>query len=262
MTVADHVLRLCGLALGAAAASACTSDHVYVGLPPGQPLRNVTIPSGDIRTVPLGAPLVGIAYEEGRDRLFLRVLPGTRIDEVDRRSGRRIRSFPARQVPAGCGGITPDEFPIEECGLAMRYADRHLFLDHPGGLQIAELDVDGNFVGNIALQQPDGPIGGLAFDQQAGTLYILFIRSRMIDEVDMQGNRLRRIAPRDPATGAALAIERFGLSIDSRRRELYVALHNGNRLGVLDLNGDLRTSYNLNTAGIVPGIGAGRRRRP
>jgi hypothetical protein len=260
MPMAFRPARLWPLAFSLAAIAGCTSHHAYVGTRPGQPLRDVAIPSGATNLVPIAGSVVGAEYEERTDRLFLRLLPGTQLQEVDRPSGRVIRTFPARQVTAGCGGITPDQFPIVECGLAMRYSDRHLFLDHPSGVQIAELDVDGGFVRNIPLRQPDGPIGGLAFDQQAGTLYALFIRSRMIDEIDMQGNRIRRIRAFDPRTGAALMIERFGLAMNSHRRELYVALQNGTHVGVLDLNGGLKQSHALQSAGIVPGIGAGRRR--
>ncbi|MDH3241963.1 MAG: SdiA-regulated domain-containing protein [Alphaproteobacteria bacterium] len=245
--------------LAALAVLAGCADHAYVGLPPGQPMRDITIPDGTTRNVPIGASLVGVAFEEGRDRLFLRILPGTQLQEVDRRTGRRIRSFSAQQVPAGCGGFTPDEFPIQECGLAMRYADRHLFLDHPSGLQIAELDIDGRFVRNIRLAQTDGPIGGLAYDQQTDTLYVLFIRSRMIDQIDLQGRRLRRLRATNPQTGAAVTVERFGLGINSKRRELYLALHNGNRLGVFDMSGGLIATHNLNRSGLVPGVGGGRR---
>jgi hypothetical protein len=246
-------------ALLALAVLAGCAEHAYVGLPPGQPMRDITIPDGTTRNVPIGASLVGVAYEEGRDRLFLRILPGSQLQEVNRQTGQRIRSFSAQQVPAGCGGITPNQFPIQECGLAMRYSDRHLFLDHPGGLMIAELDIDGNFVRNIRVAQPDGPIGGLAYDQQTDTIYVLFIRSRMVDQINLQGQRLRRMRASNPQTGAAVMVERFGLSINSRRRELYMALHNGNRLGVFDLNGGLIDEHNLNRSGLVPGIGAGRR---
>lgn len=250
--------RPVALLAGLAILSGC-ADHAYVGLPPGQPMQDITIPDGTVRNVAIGASLVGVAYEEGRDRLFLRILPGTQLQEVNRRTGQRIRSFSAQQVPAGCGGITPNQFPIQECGLAMRYSDRHLFLDHPGGLQIAELDIDGNFIRNIRLAQTDGPIGGLAYDQQTDTLYVLFIRSRMIDQINLQGQRLRRFRAINPQTGAAMTVERFGLGISSRRRELYLALQNGNRLGVFNMSGGLIDTHNLNRSGMVPGVGGGRR---
>lgn len=260
MISCPSLLRICILAAGLAGLAAC-ADHAYVGLSPGQPMRDIVIPDGTTRNVPVGASLVGVAYEEGIDRLFIRVLPGTQLQEIDQRTGQRVRSFSAQAVPAGCGGITPDEFPIQQCGLAMRYADRHLFLDHPGGLMIAELDIDGNFIRNIRVAQPDGPIGGLAYDQQTDTIYVLFIRSRMIDEIDLQGRRLRRIRPSNPQTGAAVMVERYGLGINSRRRELYLALQNGNRLGVFDMGGGLVAEHNLNHGGIVPGIGGGLRQK-
>ena len=258
MVARSSLLRSYALVMGLAVLAGCT-DYAFVGLPPGQPMREIVIPDGTTRNISIGASLVGTAYEEDSDRLFLRILPGTQLQEVDRRTGQRLRSFSAQQVPPGCGGFTPDEFPIQECGLAMRYSDRHLFLDHPNGLMIAEVDIDGNFVRNIRLDQPDGAIGGLAYDQQTDTIYVLFIDTRMIDQINLQGTRLRRIQTTNPqSSGAVVSPERYGLSINSRRRELYMALQNGNRLGVFDMNGALIDEHNLNHGGIVPGIGAGR----
>ena len=74
-------------------------------------MREIVIPDGDTRNISIGSSLVGTAYEEDTDRLFLRILPGTQLQEIDRRTGQRLRSFAAQQVPAGCGGFTPDEFP-------------------------------------------------------------------------------------------------------------------------------------------------------
>ena len=257
MVAGPTLLRSYALVVGLTVLAGCT-DYAFVGLPPGQPMREIVIPDGDTRNISIGSSLVGTAYEEDTDRLFLRILPGTQLQEIDRRTGQRLRSFAAQQVPAGCGGFTPDEFPIQECGLAMRYSDRHLFLDHPGGLMIAELDIDGNFIRNIRLDQPEGPIGGLAYDQQTDTIYVLFIRNRIIGQIDLQGNQLSRIQTSNPQTGAAVLAERFGLSINSRRRELYLALQNGNRMGVFNMSGGLIDEHNLNHGGIVPGIGAGR----
>ncbi|CUK10879.1 hypothetical protein RUE5091_03349 [Ruegeria denitrificans] len=252
------VLNLCraftiagfGLLLG------CT-DYAYVGMPPGQPSREIKIPDGSTRLIPISSSIVGLAYDDARERIFLRNLPGTQLQELDR-DGRVLRTFSAQRVPAGCGGFTPDEFPIKECGLAVRESDGHLFLDHPNGLMISELTRDGQFVRNIRIGQPQGPIGGVAFDENTKTLYILFIRNRLIAEIDLNGNTKRIIRATNPAVGAALQIERFGLGINSDRRELYVALQNGNRLGVLNMSGGLIATHNLSAGVAVEGIGGGR----
>jgi len=239
--------------------ASCSSHHAYVGMPAGQPMRDVAIPSGNTVFIPIGAPFIGVAYEESSDHIFLRIIPGTQLQELDR-TGTRIRSFPAQQVTAGCDGILAgNDSPAKECGLAMRYSDRHFFLDHPGGLLIAELDFNGVFIRNIRLAQPDGPIGGLAYDQKTDTIYILFVRSRMLAEIDLDGVQLRRFSTVNPQTRTTILVERFGLSISSQRRELYLALHNSNRLGVFDLNGSLVEQHPLNSGVTVQGIGAGRR---
>lgn len=252
VTKLSRVFSVFGLGLMAA----CT-DYAYVGMPPGQPSREIVIPNGTTRLIPISASIVGLAYDEPRRRIFLRNLPGTQLQELDR-NGRVLRTFAAQRVPAGCGGITPDEFPIKECGLAIRGSDGHLFLDHPNGVMIAELTRDGQFVRNITLSQPQGPIGGLAFDETTGTLYVLFIRNRLIAEVDMNGTVLRTIRATNPSVGAAVQIERFGLGINSKRRELYVALQNGNQLGVLDMSGGLIATHTLSAGVAVEGIGGGR----
>lgn len=247
-----RVLSICGISVVAGC-----SDYAYVGMPQGQPSREVSIPDGATRLFPTSASIVGLAYDEPRERIYLRNLPGTQLQELDR-SGRVLRSFAAQRVPAGCGGITPDEFPIKECGLAVRNSDGHLFLDHPTGLVVSELTRDGRFVRNIRIDQPQGPIGGLAYDQQAGTLYLLFIRNRLIAEMDLNGTTLRTIRPTNPSVGAAVQVERFALGINSKRRELYVALQNGNRLGVLNMSGALIATHNLSGGVAVQGIGGGR----
>lgn len=247
-------------ALCAVLAMTGCADYAYVGLPQGQPSREIRIPDGTTVTFPLSSSIVGLTYEDRPRHLFARNLPGTQLQELDRR-GNVLRTFAASQVPAGCGGITPDEFPVKECGLAIRLSDRHLFLDHPGGVRISELLADGSHVRHITLERPEGPIGGLAYDQKTDRLYTLFIRNRRIGVYDLDGKRVGTVGATDPATGAAVMIERFGLAINSDRREIYAALHNGNRLGVFDMNGSLKATHPISTGTAVNGIGAGRGRR-
>lgn len=234
--------------------SGCSS-HTYVGLTPAESIRDVDIPSGALAQVPnsANAAIVGMAYEESSDHLFLRLLPGTSMREIERKTGALIRNFTAAGVTAGCGGFTPDEFPTTECGLAMRWSDRHFFLDHPTGNPVAEIDFMGNFVRNITLQTPHGPIGGLAYDQRSDRLFVLFI-NRLVAEVDLNGLELRRFIPSGP-----YQIQPQGLSINTGRRELYIPLMNGNRIGVFDLNGSYKDNYPLQRSGATGGVAAGDR---
>ena len=231
----------------------CKRHHVYVEMPPGAPMRDVEIPSGATTTIPIGASLVGVAYEEQTDHIFGRLVGGTELWEVDR-SGAMLRSFIAQQVTAGCD-VGTHKFPDKECGLAMRYSDRHLFLDHPGGNgEIAEIDVTGNFIRNIQLNpHVSGQlIGGLAYDQQKNTIYVLYVTvpDVMIAEVDTMGNRIRIFN---------IEAQPFGLSISSERRELYLLQKNSTHLGVFDLNGIPKDNHALQGFNPVHGIGAGRR---
>ena len=237
--------------------SGCTSHHAYVSLTPGEGIRDVEIPSGDlslIRTPAGGAAIVGLAYEKDSDHIFARVLPGTALREVERSTGSVLRSFSARQITAGCGGITPDEFPIAGCGLAIRWSDRHLFLDNPTGNPITEIYINGDFVQNITLQRPGGVIGGLAYDQQTDNLYVLYVATETVAEIDLNGNELRRFQPQTP-------ILPQGLSISPDRRELYIPLVNGNFIGVFDLSGGLTAQHSLQRSGFAGGVGAGPRSR-
>lgn len=229
------------------------ADYAYVGLPQGQPSREIRIPDGATVTFPLPSALVGLTYDDRSRDLTVRNLPGTQLQRFGRR-GHLLATFPAEQVPAGCGGITPSEFPVKECGLAIRLSDRHLFLDHPNGLIISELTYDGRHVRHITLERPGGPIGGLAYDQKTDRIYALFIPTARIGIYDLDGKRLGTVS-------TSRRIERFGLAINSDRREIYAALHNGNRLGVFDMSGSLKATHPISTATAINGIGAGRGRR-
>ena len=238
----------------------CT-HHVYVEMPPGQPMRDIEVPSGRTELIPTSASSVGVAYEEDTDHLFLRLVGGTQLWEVERSTGNRIRQFVAMRVTAGCdgggpgGGEEAEEEPAKECGLAMRYSDRHLFLDHPGGLGlIAEIDDQGTWIQNIQINPHNGQrIGGLAYDQDRNTIYVLYVQAiSEVIEIDLSGAVVRRIA-------LNAQTRPFGLSYSSEREELYLELVNETHLGVFDLNGQLIDQHALHGLATVQGIGAGER---
>jgi hypothetical protein len=239
--------------LAAAVVLGGCATRAYVGLTPGEGIREVDLDNGTLTTLrpSHAAAIVGLAYEERTDRLFARLLPGTLLLEIDRRSSIVVRSFNAQQVPAGCGGVQPaPELPNAVCGLAMRAADRHLFLDHPSGNPITELTVDGAFVRHIPLKQPGGPIGGLAFDDDTGRLYVLYATGT-VAEVDLDGAEIRRFRPQGP-------IEPLGLDYDRHEKRFLIPLAGGNRLGAFDSNGALRREYPLQRAGTAGGVASGR----
>lgn len=241
-------------ALAAAVVLGGCATRAYVGLTPGEGIREVRLNDGTLETLrpAHAAAIVGLAYEERTDRLFARLLPGTQLMEIDRRSSVVIRLFNAQQVTAGCGGILPaSELPNAVCGLAMRAADRHLFLDHPTGNPITELTVDGAFVRHITLKQPGGPIGGLAFDDDSGRLYVLYATLGTVAEVDLDGVEIRRFRPQGP-------IQPLGLDYDRHQKVFLIPLQSGNRLGAFDGNGVLLREYPLQRAGTVGGVGSGR----
>lgn len=233
-------------------ASGC-SHHAYVSLTPGEDIRDIEIPSGSIERIrnPFSAIIVGLAYQKDTDRIFARLIPGTSMREIDRKTGTVIRSFVARQVTAGCGG--PSAIPeITECGLAMRWSDKHFFLDHPTGNPITEVDFNGDFVRHIILQSSSEPIGGLAYDQRTDTIYVLYIPTREVAEYELDGRRIRRFRPQ-------AQIQPQGMSISSDRRELYIPLVNATYMGVFDLSGAFKARHRLPSVGFAGGLGAGPR---
>lgn len=241
--------------LGLSLLSFGCSHHAYVSLTPGEDIRDVETPSGSIEQIPnqFSAIIVGLAYQKDTDRIFARLIPGTSMREIDRKTGAVIRSFVARQVTPGCGGMSPStEQPVTECGLAMRWSDKHFFLDNPTGNPITEVDFNGDFVRRIILQSPSGPIGGLAYDQRTDTLYVLYISILTVAEYDLNGREIRRFRPQAP-------IQPQGMSISSDRRELYIPLVNATHMGVFDLNGALKARHRLPSVGYAGGIGAGPR---
>jgi hypothetical protein len=231
------------------------SHHAYVSLTPGEDIRDIEIPSGSIERISnqFSAIIVGLAYQKDTDRIFARLIPGTSMREIDRKTGAVIRSFVARQVTPGCGGMSPvTNQPVTECGLAMRWSDKHFFLDNPTGNPITEVDFNGDFVRRIILQSPSGPIGGLAYDQRTDTLYVLYITIMTVAEYDLNGREIRRFRPQAP-------IQPQGMSISSDRRELYIPLVNATHMGVFDLSGALKARHRLPSVGFAGGIGAGPR---
>jgi hypothetical protein len=243
------VIALCaGLLAGCA-------TRAYVALTPGEGIREVTLPTGGLVTLrpSHNSQIVGLAYEERTDHVFARLIPGTQLLEIERSSGNVLRTFSAQQVTPGCGGIFPSvELPSVNCGLAQRASDRNLFLDHPTGNPITEITVDGVFVRHVMLKKPGGPIGGLGYDQDSGLLYVLYIASRSIAEVDLNGVELRRITPQGP-------IMPQGLERDSRKNEFHIPLGNGNEIGVFSDGGALLSQYPLQRAGVAGGVGSGQR---
>jgi hypothetical protein len=117
----------------------------------------------------------------------------------------------------------------------------------------ASLDFMGNFVRNITLQTSHGPIGGLTYDQRSDHLFVLFI-NRLVAEVDLNGLEMRRFTPSGP-----YQLQPQGLSMNSARRELYIPLMDGNRIGVFDLNGSYKDSSPLQRSGATGGVAAGDR---
>jgi len=241
--------------VGLSLLTAGCSHHAFVSLTPGENIRDIEIPSGSIEQIrnQSSAIIVGLAYQKGTDRIFARLIPGTSMREIDRKTGAVVRSFVALQVTPGCGGISPGtEQPVTECGLAMRWSDKHFFLDNPTGNPITEVDFNGNFVRHIILQSPGGPIGGLAYDQRTDTLYVLYITIMTVAEYDLNGREIRRFRPQ-------AQVQPQAMSMSSDRRELYIPLVNATHIGVFDLNGALKASHRLPSVGFAGGVGAGPR---
>lgn len=231
------------------------SQHAYVSGIVAEDITDVERPSGAIERIPNSATsaTIGLAYDRMRDRIYARGGRGKQVREIDRRSGAVLRSFFADRVTPGCGAVGVDP-PVPVCGLAMRWRDRHLFLDDPTGNPITEVEPDGTFVRQITLRGSGSVISGLAYDQRSDTLYALHPTTRTVVEYRLDGMQLRILRP-------SAAIQPVGLSLNAQRGEIYIPLVNGTQIGVFDYAGNLIDQHPLQraVAGFAGGVGAGPR---
>lgn len=234
------------------AIAGCTS-HAYVSLTPSETLRDVNLRSGTVTAMwPSGGrTIVGLAADGTRRAIYARVDPGNRLAEYDRETGALRRLFNAERVPPGCGTSVPVEILV--CGLAIRLFDKHLFLDHPQGNPIYELDNDGKWIRDIRLQSPGGVIGGIAYDQRNRVLYVIFVTTSTVAEIDLNGVEQRRFSLSRP-------VQPEGLSIGVNSDRLYVPLVSGSALGEFDMNGQFVRQFPLNRAGFAGGVGVDSQR--
>lgn len=249
-------MKLTLVAVCCVVVSGCAS-HAYTSLTAGEQIRDINLRSGSVSTIGggTGQLIIGLAADPVNNSLYARVAPnGNQLRELDRDSGAIVRQFVAERVVPGCGQQTVTLDAIV-CGLAIRLFDHHLFLDHPQGLMIHEVDSDGKWIQNIQLQSPGGAIGGLAYDQRNGVLYALFIRTSEVAEIDMSGVERRRFR-------FDRSVQPEGLSIGVNSDELYVPLAGGSVLGAFDTNGRFIRQYPLNRSATGPaaGVGADSRR--
>ncbi len=88
--------RIVVLGLSVAVFAGC-SHHAYIGMPSGQPMRDVEIPAGNTTLIPIGSSIVGAAYEEASDHLFVRLVSGNHLQGLGR-DGKLYRSASYRRM--------------------------------------------------------------------------------------------------------------------------------------------------------------------
>lgn len=250
------VIRLFLVLLVAASLGACRTSRAFTSGQSGTPLRVIdtdTGPLNDVADPGGGSTIVGVAYRPETDLLYVRIAPGNRVRVVSHKTGRVIEDITAGGVPAGCGGVNPaTDQVVADCGLAIDAFGKRLFLDHPNGNPIFVTDLAGKALGKITLRNPGGSIGGLGFDESTQHLYVLYIPTHTVAEVDLQGVEIRRFKPDRP-------IQPESLDYDSDRAELLIPLVNGTHLGIFDRDGKLLRQWPLARSGLAGGTGVGSR---
>lgn len=167
--------------------------------------------------------VMGFAYDPYTDHIFLRLTPGTPFCVVDRPAGKVKQRFTASSLPLGPGD------------LAIRSANRHLFVADNRTAAVFELTINGEFVRKISLDSTGGPPRGLALDQRSDELLVLTIADGIparVTRFDFRG-RLHGSVPLDQPVAAG------DLSYDSDAREYYARLAAEPAIGVFDSQGHL-----------------------
>ncbi len=236
-----------GLLLGTALLSGCATsgpNHVYLTSAGNPAVQDIGPASALVdRVVAPDEQVLGLAYDFNTDHLFLRVIPAQVIRVIERPSGKILREMPL-----------PDDLRTENpADLAIRSSDRHLFAVHPDGRSVVELTLFGEFVRRLELRGADGPIGGLAYDQQNRRLLVLTATSpARIGFVAPDGGVTYSVTPAAP-------VRPVSLGFDSAAQHAFVPLADGTSLGEFDATGALVRTHPAGDTGKITAVDAGPR---
>lgn len=257
-------------------AAAGAREHYFAANVPGTPTLEVDPGPPSVRAIGQteNLPVVGVAWRPAPARLYARLMPGTVLVEYDLARGERHEIA----LPVSSSGCFSELIELEagpSCGLTLRWADGHLFVDEPapGSRTIHEValrtDARGfrvaDLVGSFEIQAtrstpvglPVTPIGGLGFHQTRGTLWATFVGTQVVVEADARNGHIRSAVQLGALTPGT------SLAIDSATDRIVTHLQNGVMLGAFDLAGGLQQSISVHaSAGPAGGSGAGPRRRP
>jgi hypothetical protein len=227
--------------------------HVYWAAASGLTVYDLETASGDRRSldgqIKKGEEIVGLAYDQFTDYLFLRLKPGDVIRIVNRPAGSPVRDLKLTPEIA----LAPGETPMNSLDLTVRSRNRHLFAIDPREPVIVEFTLAGEMVRKIKLANPPrGPVGGLGFDDRRDRLVVLFASSpAVLAEVTLDGTIVHQ-------TNLAATVHPVSLGCDAEAGEYFVPLADG-AIGVFDREGHLLRSHQV-PAGVAPAaIGAGPR---
>ncbi len=227
--------------------------HVYWAAASGLTVHDLETASGERRSldgqIKKGEEIVGLAYDQFTDYLFLRLNPGDIIRIVNRPAGSRVRDLKLTPEVA----VSPGETPVNSLDITVRSRNRHIFAIDPREPAIVEFTLAGEMVRKIKLANPlRGPVGGLGFDDRRDRLVVLFASSpAVLAEVTLDGTIVHQ-------TNLAAAMHPVSLGCDAEAGEYFVPLADG-AIGVFDREGHLLRSHQV-PAGVAPAaIGAGPR---
>ncbi len=203
------------------------------------------------------AEILGLAFNPNTGLMYARVMPGNLVYEYDLAYGRLLRSIALPVMRANCGlssgaiMANPDfgeNDSYQECGLAIRWSDGHLFFN--AGPLLYEMDQRGRTVRSVALPLNANNPGGLGYDQRRGTIWMLNHAYHVITEMDLRGRVLRQHQPRQ-------IIGTGGLDHDPFNDELAVTDPNGVELILIEVGTWTQRRARVRRGGQVKGIATG-----
>jgi hypothetical protein len=190
--------------LGLAGCATPGPTHLYTAGGAGEPLRDYNVATettelaGELAdVVGVGEWVVGLAYESNTDYVWLRVAPTNRLRVINR---------PARRIEGDYAFGEALDPTVRSRDVATRAANLRVFTVSDAGDRVVELTRRGVRLREFAVGEGTRPIGGLAYDQEADRLLVLWADGPAAVAVSDREGRVER----EVVLGATVAATSLG----------------------------------------------------